>query len=226
MKISKHMLLTILLTSAVNAQVPNDGIPEPDRDNPEYRLLTYFDGVQNTTEYLPVPTLIRDFGDVGFIAESPNGPDRDFDALPTFTLARWHWWLLGFDVLGRNQRQFSDVIGEIKGYQRLLGETPLVDEPGSQYYDVIIAVREYLVPFEPVTTYSPDKWKYLPGKQEQIDHLKAAVASINVTTYYKGLYRGLAAYYKEKARAKLFNDGAAAMYFEIESRYKLTPKKK
>lgn len=180
-----------------NAQTIGDGVPEPDRDNPEFRLVAYENNGINVFDYIQIPGLIRDFGKVNYIEQSPTDPRRNLNNLPNFGLAKWHWWLLGFEVLPRAQRQFSEIIGKIKGYQTLLGESILIDDPRSPYYLNIISVREYLVPFEPVQNYD-NPAALMPGLQEQIDHAHAAITSINVTVYYSGIYENLAETYRQR----------------------------
>lgn len=218
-------LCAVVILSCIyaEAQVPNDGIPEADRNNLQYRLFTYSKDGVNHIEYQAVPSLIRDFGKLGYITVSPNDPNRNFSQLPNFQLAEFHHWLFKDDVLIRSQTQFADVIGQIKAYQMLLGETPLIDDPASPNYDNIVAVREYLVPFKPVQ--NQEDPTLFPRLEDQIQHIEAAIISINERVFFRGLYEGLAVYYKEKARAKIFNDGAAAMYFELERQGWRRPKK-
>lgn len=218
------LIIGMAIGSIVHAQTLNDGIPEPDRANPEYRLLTFRNDAGNFDfEYLPVPTLIRDFGKVGFIDVSPSDPNRNFDNLPTYTLARWHWWLFGFEVLPRVQRQFGEVIAEIKTYQKLCGDTVMIDDPRSPVYTEIISVRDYLVPFEPVTTTNKEHpYAFLATKQEQIEHLKAAVFSVNLTVFYRGLYEGYAETKKQEAIQCVFKRSEETICKELKVKLKST----
>jgi hypothetical protein len=201
-------LLALTGIGHVSAQVIGDGIPEIDRKaTPSVINVTYTgENGQIISEPFHVPVTIPDFGDVSYVAGSTQDPNRDFFKIPNFGLAKFHWWLFGFDVLPRVQRQYADCIGEIKGYQKLLGMTPLIDDPSHPLYDIVTSVREYTVPFEPIQFESEEYNKdyKLPARliEAQVD-AHAAVASVNVTVYHKGLCRQTAELLQREVKARM-----------------------
>ena len=200
-------VITMVAVSVANAQVIGDGIPEIDRTaKPSIINVTYTKDGQIISEPFHVPVTISDFGDVSYVAGSTQDPNRDFFKIPNYGLAKFHWWLFGFDVLPRVQRQYADCIGEIKGYQKLLGMTPLIDDPSHPLYNIITSVREYTVPFEPIQFEDDvlNKDYKLPPRliEAQVD-AHAAVASVNITVYHKGLCRQTAELLHNEVKARM-----------------------
>lgn len=164
----------------------DDGIPDPNGQF-SYSNVVYMDRFNNlTSEYFRFPLLTRDFGEVGYIAESPLDPSRTLDSIPSFGLAKWHWWLFGFEVLPRVQRTYSDCVGQIKALQKLLRKTPLYDDPKSPTFSEVVATREYMVPFEPIQYYAGANVNLPPRREDAIAEARAAIASVNAGVYMVG----------------------------------------
>lgn len=218
----KHVLLStiVLFSSIIHAQ---DGIPEPDRSiPPTYRFFTFSENGTNKIERNIVPEIIRDFGEVGYISKSTIDSSRSIEDIPNFHLTEFHWWLFGFEILPRAQRQFADLIGEIKGYQRLLGHTVLIDDPQSPFYTIIIGVREYLVPFKAVETDYEFNETLLPDLAHMKQHTLAALDSINTTVFFKGMFKPIRDEYKKQVIEKIRVEYLA----ELKKSFNITPKRR
>lgn len=155
---------------------------------------------QLVSESFMAPTVVPDDGPVQPITQSPIDPGRQFANIPSFGLARWHWWLFS-QQLFRAQRQYAGCVERIKQSQRLLGLSPLVDEPGHPLHDIILAVREYEVPFDPIQNPSN---KELPASRElAIAHVEAAAYSVNLTVAHTQACRATANWFEEQVRRRL-----------------------
>lgn len=204
MKTAMIPLMILSLSRVVSAQVIGDGIPEIDRTAPPTQInVTYTDdNYQLVSEVFNVPVTISDFGDVSYVTGSTQDPTRDPFKIPNFGLAKFHWWLFGFDVLPRVQRQYADCVGEIKAYQKLLGMTPLIDDPSSTLYLIVTSIREYTVPFEPIQ-WDNDIYKLPPRLIDAQTDVQAAIDSVNVTVFHKGLCRETAEQLKQQVIARM-----------------------
>ena len=198
-----YTVLLLLLPVCVLAQVPNDGIPERAGTTTPTNI-TYLDSTGTiTSEVFLAPDIIDDFGPISYIGGSPIDNARIIDALPTFGIAKWHWWLFGFVTLPRAQRQYATCIGEIRAYQKLLGVRPLLDDPGSPLYAVITSVREYFVPFEPIQQIEEEDIHLPPDLERAKAHVGAALFTHNLTVFHLGLCKQTASYFEGLARARL-----------------------
>jgi len=171
------LLLTLLLSTSAIAEI-GDGIPEIDRSNFSEVYISYSINGELRQELFKVPSIIPDLAKVKEIAFSPIDPTRNFSRLPNYGLAKFHWWLFGFEVLPRAQRQYSACIGSINEVLQLLKLAP-IDDPKSDLYPRIVAIREYVVPFEPIQNLY-DKTS-APDLEAAIAHAEAAVFSVNLT---------------------------------------------
>lgn len=173
--------LLLLTPNFVFAQVPNDGIPDVVPGSFSRTNVTYFDPSSWTikSEVFNSPDLTRDTGVVGFLNESVINSTRSLDQIPTFALAKFHWWLFS-NVLHRAQRQYADCIAGIRENQLLLGES-LIDGEMSPDRAVIDSVRDYEIPFEAIQRPEPGDKIYPPTKDDAIMHARAAIASVNGT---------------------------------------------
>ncbi len=180
-----------------------EGFPSPSRSKFFEINLCYSDKNDATVcEAKKLPELVRNFGNVGYIDASPLDPTRNVANLPNYALARYHWWFLGFDVLPRVQRQYSDCVERVKVYQELLGISPLIDAPGTDSRALVDSIREYLVPMDAIQRYDADFTK-APGLADAIGHAQAAIDSINVTVFYKHVCEGQIPVLKALVQAKL-----------------------
>lgn len=187
-----------------HGQVIGDGLPEKTGTTTP-RNVTYSapDG-RIVSEVFNAPDLVRDFAPVQYIDTSPIDSGRVLDRLPTFGLALWHWWLFGSEVLPHAQKDYAKCVGEIRGYQKLLGISPLLDEPGSPVYDTVNMIVHYLVPFQVV-----ERFDYLggptvpPGIEEAKAHARAAIDSINITVFHRMLCEQTAEYFRGLVWAKM-----------------------
>jgi hypothetical protein len=112
-----------------------------------------------------------------------------FQDLPTFALAKWHWWLIGFVLLPEAQRQYADCVGQIKAFQKLHGLSPLIDAPPFPLAIIVESIRQYTVPFDNFQSQFGAFFDPLrpPTKQEAIVDAEAALMSYNVTVHHVGL---------------------------------------
>lgn len=104
------------------------------------------------------------------------------DDLPTYALAKFHWWLFGFVFLPEGQRQYADCVGGIKFAQELMDDTPLVDQPGHPAYEFVKAVRQYQVPFDAIQNFFDVSLP--PTLEDGIAHAKAALATLDNTVFH------------------------------------------
>jgi len=191
------LLIVLLFPCFAQAQtiVPNTKIPVN---------ITYLDDTGIIiSEKFESPAVIFDGNrHVDFIDASPIDPSRKIENIPTFGLAIWHHWLFS-QQLFRSQREYADCVGGIKILQKLLNEKPLIDEGSIK--DIVLNIREYIVPFEPIQNmFSEDLDYSLPATREDaINHIEAAIASVNVTVFHVGLCRQTLASYERRVRAKL-----------------------
>lgn len=165
-----------------------DGLPEPDRER-AFRINICYTDQQDVErcELSELPELIRDFGEVGYLSTSPLENGRSIENLPNYPIARYHWWLLGFDVLPRLQRKIADTVGQIRVYQTLLGIYPRIDDPDSPRLPLVNALREYLVPMDALQNASNPARQ--PRLEDAITHSRAAIYSINERVYWLGLLK-------------------------------------
>lgn len=205
MRVALMPMMILSLSRGVWAQVIGDGIPEIDRKaTPSVINVTYTgENGQLVREPFKVPVTIPDFGDVSYITGSTQDPSRDFFKIPTFGLAKFHWWLFGSDVLPRAQRQYADCVGEIKGYQKLLGMSPLIDDPSSPLYHIVTTIREYVVPFDAVQHVDIRDGSVPPDLFSAQVHAEASVFSVNLTVYHKGLCRQTAELLHNEVKARM-----------------------
>ena len=194
----------LIALSSSAAQNLADGLPErAGSTTPRNVVYSATDG-RIVSEVFQAPDIVRDFSDVSFIDTSPIDSNRVIERLPTFGLAIWHWWLFGTEVLPHAQKDYARCVGEIRGYQKLLGMSPLIDEPGSSIIDTVRQVMHYLVPFGIV-----ERFDYLggrrvpPGIEEAKAHARAAIDSINLTVYHTSLCKQTAAYLQSAVRARM-----------------------
>lgn len=158
----------------------------------------------NHCEEFVLPVIVKDTGDVKKLAESPVDRARLLDSLPNFGIASWHHWLFS-QILFRAQRQLADCVGEIRGYQKLLGESPLIDEEPNPSAGIIKSLREYEVPFAPIQNTDDNNGGTDTTRAPRLEdvklHLAAALASINGTVEGRDLCRGVAEGYRVRVRA-------------------------
>ena len=150
--------------------------------------VTYWDEASNTivSEVFNAPDVeYIDGVHVVQITGPALGAGSLFD-LPTFALAKFHWWVFGFVLLPEAQRQYADCIGHIKGWQKRNHLSPLIDEPGHSLYPYVLAVRQYQVNFDNFQSqfgalFDPSR---PPTKDEAIIDANAALQTFNDTVHH------------------------------------------
>ena len=177
----KHLIFLLsFLPAVVWAQVPNDGFPDRTGKTAAVNLVYTDKAGKLVSESFAAPVLQQDFGKVGYLSASAIDADRTIERLPTYGLARFHWWLFGFEILPHSQRDFSKCLGENRAYEELLNISPKLDEPGSPIYLAIRDIEHYQVPFEAMQRFDNDFSKP-PGLEEAKAHARVAIDSINLT---------------------------------------------
>lgn len=191
----KFLLLFLLLAeTTVQAQVIGDGLPERAGTTTPVNICYTKADRSVVCERFAAPDILRDFADVTYIGASPIDVLRLIESLPTFGLAKFHWWLFGFEVLPHAQTDYARCIGEIRAYQRLLHLSPKIDDPASPLYALIMQIEHYIVPFEPIQRFAYDT-SGPPGLEEAKAHARAAIDSVNITVYNTGLCKLTADYF-------------------------------
>lgn len=162
--------------------------------------VCYAENNQVVSESFLAPVVVPNIDPVQPITFSPVDVQRKLENIPNFGLAKWHWWLFS-QQLFRAQRQYAGCVERVKQSQRLLGLSPLVDEPGSPLRNLILAVREYEVPFDPIQNVSN---KELPPNREiAIEHIKAAIAGYNLTVSHVWACTQFANYLEGLVKARI-----------------------
>lgn len=187
----KKLLFILLLipTGALAQTLSEDGIPLPTGETTPVNVCYTGEDGKVVTEIFDSPEIEKDVGQVPFIDLSVIDPGRLIDDIPTFGLAKWHWWLFGFDILPRAQRQYAQCVERITVYEELLGWSLTTD---GVWRERILSIMEYTVPFEPVQ--NPYSVKKPPTKKHAIDHIKAAILGVNITVNETGLCTQYAEY--------------------------------
>lgn len=172
----RRLFFLLLVPATAFGQVA-DGIPDPTGTFTERTLCHAANGFP-VCEVVRVPDTVQDFAPVGFIENSPRDPGRTFDKIPTFFLAKFHYWLFS-QALFRAQRQYADCVAGIREIQIAMNVSPVIDGDGSPLKEIVNTIREYEVPFEALQkNYAPT----IPANLEDaIVHVVAAVASVNLT---------------------------------------------
>lgn len=200
------LLALCLLPAVVQAQVPNDGFPDRTGKTAPVNLTYTNSAGAVVSESFAAPILTQDFGKVGYLSPSPIDADRTIERLPTYGLARFHWWMFGFEILPHSQRDFSKCLGENRAYESLLGMTPKLDEPGSPLYSSIRDIEHYQVPFEAMQRFD-NNFSKPPGIEEAKAHARVAIDSINLTVAHRIACETRA----ESLRAKLVAERSALL---------------
>jgi len=118
----------------------------------------------------------KDAGKVGFITDTVTG--HTIDSINNFGTAKWAWWLVGFEILPRAQRQYAQCVERVKIFEQMLKITPLIDQ--GVLRERVFAVMDYVVPFEAVQFLGLDKSKP-PRLEDALVHLDAAIFTVNLT---------------------------------------------
>lgn len=170
------MLLTFLLTATkCLAELPKIIPNQFDETSVCYRN----ESGEDVCEGFNSPKIEGGFGPSDFLFESPRDAQRVIDSLPNFPIAAWHHWLFGLVMDARAQRQYAGCVERIKQSQRLLGLSPLIDDPSHPLYNTVINVREYQVPFHPMQ--NVDSHYAAPRLFEAKIHAEAALEHYNIT---------------------------------------------
>lgn len=104
-------------------------------------------------------------------------PGAGADEIPTAPLAKEHWWL-SFEMLMKTQREYAECVARIEELQSLLGECLLTDPTCSPWEPLIIAIKEYWVPFGVVFN-SKDGRSKPPRREDFIDHFIAGISGVD-----------------------------------------------
>lgn len=170
------------------------GVLYVDRTNTTPTNVTYTKNGQIVSEVFHAPEVVAVHNPVSFLTFSTNNPEREIDAIPTYGLARWHWWLTGFVLLPMAQKQYGECVAQIKVYQELVGHTPAIDAPNSVLHGIIVSVRDYQVPFDALQNHQT---KTLPPTIEDAKaHFAAALVSYNINVYHIGLCKQTLNWYR------------------------------
>jgi len=181
------ILLLLLLPTAASATEPEvlHGVTEQ-------RELCHRDDktLKPVCRVYTLPVVDRDTRRVDYIFNSSRGPGRMLEDIPNYGLAKWHHWLFE-RVLFRAQRQYADCVGQIRILQLLLGvpANQLVDSPTVPWIEELWGVREYVVPFEPISQINPAPYVQNTTAYT-VAHAQAALDSLNINVYYLGLCEG------------------------------------
>lgn len=108
-----------------------------------------------------------------------------FDSLPTYGLARWHWWLFGFVLLPEAQKQYAACVGSIEAYQTLLDDTPLISVFPHPAAGAVQSIRQYQVPFDALQNFQ--NVNLPPTREDAIAHARAGLASYNLNVFHLDL---------------------------------------
>lgn len=197
-------VLLIAFAKFAMAEPPlGDGIPLPSKTKFFTVNLCYTnDSGEPVCEKATLPELEGDFGRVGGIFASPIDARRMLETLPTYALARFHWWVFGADILPRAQRQYADCVGRIRAYQELLKISPLIDGPSSPLLPVVEAVREYRVPMDPIQREN-GLADGPPTREDAVRHAIAAADTVNVTSANTALCEVMAHFFKKKVQRRM-----------------------
>lgn len=202
------LIISFLLFGLVRLAAAQDGLPEPDRSNLFTVNLCYTNELEEAVcEPFSFPSLIRDFGPIGYITASPEGAGRDLLRLPTYAIARYHHWVFS-EVLSRIQRDIAGCVDRIGLVQELVGYRPIIDSPYSPRLIEVVSQRDYLVPMDPIQRADGDYTKP-PRLSDAIEHVIAAIYSINERVYYLGLCEEEARRAKELIQRRLQEGDAA-----------------
>lgn len=171
------------------------GILWVDRQNTTPTNVVYTDTQgQLVSEIFHAPEVIIKYGPMSYLTESNTDPGRMIANLPNYGIARWHWWLFGFVLLPQAQKEYGACVDQIKTYQQLLGEYPLIDDELHPAALTIVSVRDYQVPFDALQNHL-DVTKP-PTLVDAKAHTEAALFSYNITVYHIQLCHGTRDYYK------------------------------
>lgn len=171
-----YLVCGLIFYSPVKAQIiQEDGLP---------RILDTFTPVNlcfsekglTKCEVFHAHDLEKDVGKVDFISSvfSVTGHDH----IDTFGLAKWSWWLFGFEILPRVQRQYAQCVERVKVFEQLLRITPKIDE--GVFRERVFGVMDYVVPFEAVQILDTVKSRP-PSLENALAHLDAAIFTVNLT---------------------------------------------
>lgn len=169
-------LISFILLSSVALAVEPDGIPNvvPNSFTPVNVCYTADSG-EVIHEIFNSPNVSLDKGPVSMLLLSPIDAARSFMRIPSFGLAKWHWWVVSQGIF-RAQREYTDCVGAIREHNIILKEMKF-DAPNSPFTPGIDSIREYEVPFEAIqNTFNPTT---PPRKEDAIQHLIAAIATFN-----------------------------------------------
>lgn len=172
----KYLTFIFLIPLIASAQVP-DGLPDPVSGKFSPVNVCYQASSGPVCEVFNAPEVAKDLSPTKFVELSPRDPSRTFEAIPSFGLAKFHWWIFS-QGLFRAQREYTDCIGAIRELQRVMGLS-LIDSASSPLLPAIENIRSYEVPFEAIQNIE-DVGKP-PSLRDAIEHVKAAVASLNIT---------------------------------------------
>ena len=184
----KRILFIFLLSSVTQAQefIVEDGIPNHASGFERPVILHFWDDETFSIkeEAFNPPNILRDFGKVQKLLESPVEQGRLVDNIPTASLAKWHWWLFKDDILARALRQYSKCIARLSLMQELMGEIGL-DDPKHKDFGLIKQGEEYLPIFEVVQGFDYERdinvGVRIAGKRHYQEAIRAAISSINIT---------------------------------------------
>jgi hypothetical protein len=128
-------------------------------------------------------------------------PGAGADQIPTAGLAQEHWWL-SFEMLMKAQREYAECVARIEELQRLLGACLLTDPTCSPWEPLIIAVKEYWVPFGVVFN-SKDGLSKPPRREDFIDHFVAGLSGLDQAIANRDLCLQTLEAVREQTRQKL-----------------------
>lgn len=197
-------ILITLTSGAYGADFEvSDGIPNRtnDKDKEVMQFFWHDDTQTIEPEVFAPPVILRDFGKVEKIFESPVEASRLVESIPTASLAKWHWWLLKDDVLSRVIRQYAKCVARLAVYQELFGEMTYED-PRHPYFGLIKETEEYLPAFEVVQPFDYERGigsgVPIAGARHYKENIRAAIDSINGTVDKVALCESTEAAYKAK----------------------------
>ena len=175
-----YILFILNASRCAHAQViEEDGIPTILHTETPVNIC--FSKKTSTGEYISKCEIFhahdieKDAGKVGFITEAVTG--HVSHEIDSFGVAKWGWWLVGFEILPRAQRQYAQCIERVKIFEQMLRITPLVDH--GPLRERIFALMDYVVPFEVMQNI--DTLFLPPTKEDALRHLEAAVFTVNLT---------------------------------------------
>jgi len=172
------IILFFLIPLNVLAQVP-DGLPDPTENKIEINMCYEDTDGKAVCDVFKIPEVTKDNSRVQLVENSPRDPNRTFDKIPNFGLAKFHWWVFSQGI-NRAQREYSDCIARISEIQKILKE-PQIDDENLFDQSFIEGLKEYEIPFEAIQ--NTRNISNPPSLEDAIEHVKAAVVGLNLMVY-------------------------------------------